>query len=67
MAKSPALGFVLLYVSDLAESLKYFTEVVGLRHNPKADTPNFRGFFPEEGSIPFGLALISVIPKIKWR
>lgn len=59
MSTTPKLGFVIFYVSDLEESLKYFTETLGLRHNPKADTPNFRGFIPEEGSTPFGLALAS--------
>jgi hypothetical protein len=28
-----------------------------LRHNPTADTPNFRGFI-NEGGVPFGLALV---------
>lgn len=67
MSTTPALGFVILYVSDLEASLKYFTQTVGLRHNPKADTPNFRGFISEEGGIPFGLALVSeeVSPEVR--
>jgi catechol 2,3-dioxygenase-like lactoylglutathione lyase family enzyme len=60
MASTPYLGFVIFYVSDLEESLKFFTETLGLKHNPKADTPNFRGFVNEEGKgLPFGLALVS--------
>ena len=58
MAKAPKLDFVIFYVSDLEESLKYFTETLGLQHNPAADTPNFRGFISEEGGLPFGLALV---------
>ena len=58
MANAPKLDFVIFYVSDLEESLKYFTETLGLRHNPAADTPNFRGFISEEGGLPFGLALV---------
>jgi hypothetical protein len=57
MSTIPALDFVLLYVSDLEESLAYFTQTIGLLHNPKADTPIFRGFLSEEGSIPFGICL----------
>jgi predicted enzyme related to lactoylglutathione lyase len=59
MATTPTLDFLLFYVSDLDEALKYFTETIGLQHNPKADTPNFRGFISPEGSIGFGLALVS--------
>ena len=59
MSTTPALDFILFYVSDLEESLQYFTQTIGLRHNPEADTPFFRGFISEEGSIPFGLALVS--------
>ena len=59
MSTTPALDFILFYVSNLDEALKYFTETIGLQHNPAADTPNFRGFIGEEGSIPFGLALVS--------
>ncbi len=49
MSTTPALDFVLFYVSDLDEALKYFTETVGLQHNPAADTPHFRGFTSAEG------------------
>jgi predicted enzyme related to lactoylglutathione lyase len=57
MASTPELGFLILYVSDLEESLKYFTETVGLEHDPRQDTPNFRGFV-HAGSVGFGLALV---------
>jgi catechol 2,3-dioxygenase-like lactoylglutathione lyase family enzyme len=59
MSTTPTLDFILFYVSDLEESLQFFTQTIGLRHNPAADTPGFRGFTSEEGSIPFGLALVS--------
>jgi len=49
------LDFVLLYVSDLDESLAYFTQTVGLNHIPAADTPVFRGFGPEMGHLNFGI------------
>ena len=53
MSNAPILDFVLFYVSDLEESLKYFTETLGLEHDPTQDAPVFRGFV---GS-PIGLAL----------
>ncbi|SRR5258708_5366720 len=57
MASTPALDFLIIYVSDLEESLKYFTETIGLKHDPRQDSPNFRGFI-HEGGIGFGLALV---------
>lgn len=59
MSTTPTLDFILIYVSNLEEALQYFTKTIGLQHNPEADTPNFRGFFSKEGSIPFGIALVS--------
>ncbi len=59
MATTPALDFILFYVSDLDESLKYFTQTLGLVHAPENDTPFFRGFVGSEGSTAFGLALAS--------
>lgn len=44
MATTPTLNFVLFYVSNLEESLKYFTQTLGLEHDPKQDAPIFRGF-----------------------
>lgn len=57
MATTPTLDFVLFYVSDLEESLVYFTQTLGLEHDPNQDAPFFRGFVSKEGSIGFGLAL----------
>ncbi|MEO7021848.1 MAG: VOC family protein [Ktedonobacteraceae bacterium] len=59
MATTPTFDFMLIYVSDLEESLTYFTQTLGLVHNPSQDTPNFRGFVGSEGSTGFGLALVS--------
>ena len=59
MATTPTLDFVLFYVSNLDESLAYFTQTLGLEHDPKQDSPFFRGFVSQEGSAGFGLALVS--------
>lgn len=44
MATTPTLNFVLFYVSNLDESLKYFTQTLGLEYDPSQDAPVFRGF-----------------------
>jgi predicted enzyme related to lactoylglutathione lyase len=54
-ATTPALHFAVFYVSDLEESLKFFTEKLGLEHDPNQDAPDFRGFKVPAGSLPFGL------------
>ncbi len=60
MASRPTLDFLLFYVSDLEASLAYFTQTLGLEHDPKQDTPAFRGFVQQDGSsIGYGLALVS--------
>jgi catechol 2,3-dioxygenase-like lactoylglutathione lyase family enzyme len=53
MSTTPVLDFTLFYVSDLEESLKFFTQTLGLQHDPQQNSPFFRGFV---GS-PMGLAL----------
>ncbi len=55
MATTPALHFAIFYVSDMEESLKFFTEKLGLEHDPSQDAPDFRGFKVPAGSLPFGL------------
>lgn len=55
MATTPALNFAIFYVSDLEESLKFFTKQLGLEHDPSQDAPDFRGFKAPAGSLPFGL------------
>jgi len=52
---NPALHFAVFYVSDMEESLKFFTEKLGFEHDPAQDAPDFRGFKIAEGSLPFGL------------
>ena len=53
MSKTPVLDFTLFYVSDLDASLKFFTQVLGLKDDPKQASPFFRGFV----DTPMGLAL----------
>ena len=59
MSSRPTLDFLLFYVSDLEESLVYFTQTLGLEHDPRQDAPSFRGFAHKEGSVGYGLALVS--------
>lgn len=56
---TPTLHFVLFYVSDLEQSLKFFTDTLGLEHDPQQDAPDFRGFKLPAGSLPFGLTPVS--------
>ncbi len=49
------LHFAVFYVSELEESLKFFTEKLGFEHDPAQDAPDFRGFKVSEGTLPFGL------------
>jgi predicted enzyme related to lactoylglutathione lyase len=49
------LDFVLLYVSDLDQAQKYFTDVIGLTHIPQADTEVFRGFGSDPSRPTFGI------------
>ena len=53
MPTMPVLDFTLFYVSDLEASLAFFTQTLGLQHDPQQDTPFFRGFV----GTPMGLAL----------
>ena len=56
MAATPSLDFVTFYVSDLAKSLAYFTDVLGFVHVPEESGPVFH-FLTGDGGISFGLAL----------
>ncbi|MFL5805661.1 MAG: VOC family protein [Roseiflexaceae bacterium] len=49
------LDFMVLYVSDLHESLSYFTEKLGFTHDPTQDTPIFRQLSDGASEIGFGL------------
>lgn len=53
MSAISVLDFTLFYVSDLEESLKFFTQTLGLQHDQQQDTPFFRGFVDS----PMGIAL----------
>src|SRR3954447_22571487 len=58
MAATSSFDFVTFYVSDLAKSLAYFTDVLGFAHVPEEDSPGFH-FLTGDGGISFGLALVS--------
>ena len=59
MSSKPALDFVVLYVSNLEEAFKYFTQTLGLEHLADQDTPEFRGFAGGEKGLPFGIVQAS--------
>lgn len=58
MAATPALDFVVFYVSDLDRSLAYFTKVLGFAEVPEEGGPGFK-FLTGAGGISFGLSQAS--------
>lgn len=50
-----ALDFVVFYVSDLAASTSYFSDVLGFTRVPAEDGPGFHFFTGGTGGISFGL------------
>lgn len=42
MPSTPAIDFIVFYVSDLEASLSYFTQKLGFRHDPAQNSPVFR-------------------------
>jgi catechol 2,3-dioxygenase-like lactoylglutathione lyase family enzyme len=59
MSTMPVLDFIVFYVSDLDESLAYFTEKLGFKPRPEQQGPVFRGLSGNEEKIGFGLNLAS--------
>ncbi|GAC1376152.1 MAG: hypothetical protein NVS2B12_34360 [Ktedonobacteraceae bacterium] len=59
MSTMPVLDFVVFYVSDIDESLTYFTEKLGFKHVPEQGGQIFRGLRGNEEKIGFGLNLAS--------
>ena len=59
MSTMPVLDFVVFYVSDLDESLAYFTEKLGFKPVPEQSGPIFRALSGNEEKIGFGLNLAS--------
>ncbi len=59
MSTIPTLDFVVFYVSDLAESVAYFTEKLGFEATPGQDGQIFWGLSGNEEKIGFGLNLVS--------
>jgi catechol 2,3-dioxygenase-like lactoylglutathione lyase family enzyme len=57
MSTIPVLDFIVFYVSDLDESLAYFTEKLGFKATPEQQGPVFRGLSGNEEKIGFGLNL----------
>lgn len=55
----PALDFIVFYVSDLNESLVYFTEKLGFKHDLEQNGPVFRGLSGSDEKIGYGLNLAS--------
>ena len=55
MTSTPSLDFVTFYVSDLKQSLDYFTDVLGFTPVPEEDAPGFH-FLTGAGGISFGIA-----------
>src|SRR4030095_7175815 len=55
MTSTPSLDFVVFYISDLAKSRAYFTDVLGFTYVPEEDGPGFH-FLTGDGGISFGLA-----------
>ena len=54
MTAAPSIDFVTFYVSDLATSLAYFTNLLGFTRVPAEDSPGFH-FLTGDGGISFGL------------
>jgi catechol 2,3-dioxygenase-like lactoylglutathione lyase family enzyme len=59
MAATPALNFVVFYVSDLKGSLAYFTDILGFIHVPEQDAPAFHYLTGGENGIDFGITQAS--------
>jgi predicted enzyme related to lactoylglutathione lyase len=55
------LDFIVFYVSDLHDSLSYFTEILGFTHDPALDEPNFRQL--SDGVNPIGIGLVQASPE----
>jgi catechol 2,3-dioxygenase-like lactoylglutathione lyase family enzyme len=56
---TPALNFVVFYVSDLKASLAYFTDILGFIRVPEQDAPAFHYLTGGENGIDFGLTQAS--------
>jgi hypothetical protein len=55
MPSTPAIDFIVLYVSDLDASLAYFTQELGFGHDPAQNTPVFRNLVDGQSNIGFGI------------
>jgi catechol 2,3-dioxygenase-like lactoylglutathione lyase family enzyme len=54
MAQTPALDFIVLYISDLDAALSFFTETLGFERVVEGDGPTFRQL-KGNGGAEFGL------------
>jgi catechol 2,3-dioxygenase-like lactoylglutathione lyase family enzyme len=59
MSTIPAIGFVVFYVSDMEQSVAYFTEKLGFKPIPGQSGPIFRGLAGSDENIGYGLNLVS--------
>jgi catechol-2,3-dioxygenase len=59
MPTIPAIGFVVLYVSNMDESFAYFTEKLGFDPTPGPNGEIFRALSGTDEKIGFGLNLVS--------
>jgi catechol 2,3-dioxygenase-like lactoylglutathione lyase family enzyme len=59
MSTMPVLDYIIFYVTDLDESLTYFTEKLGFKPVPDQNGPVFRALLGNEAKIGFGLNVIS--------
>lgn len=58
-ATIPVLDFIVFYVSDLDESLTYFTEKLGFKSDSEQNGPVFRGLKGSDEKIGYGLNVAS--------
>lgn len=55
MSTQPTLDFVVINVSDIEASFRYYTETLGFTSDPAQSGPNFRYLKGAPGGIDFGL------------
>lgn len=55
MSTQPTLDFVVIHVSDIEASFRYYTETLGFTTDPEQNGPDFRYLKGAPGGIDFGL------------
>jgi catechol 2,3-dioxygenase-like lactoylglutathione lyase family enzyme len=59
MPSTPAIDFIVFYVSDIEASLAYFTQKLGFGYDAAQNSPEFRGLSDGQSKVGFGLVLAS--------